>query len=188
MRPGPATRTALFFSEYSETRVHARGMGEFIFDRHSEEYLYRCTRQIAICEANFANQSAALWWPAASPAVCGGLFEEAATPGQPVARRSAFWRNPPSNSPSRITRNRRLCRNALAGPTEHLARMSTTVRPASPPHQAKIHARLCRNCGCRRFFVEVRGKSGRWYPKPARLVAGRPPAFDFTPPLSGNDA
>jgi hypothetical protein len=79
------------------------------------------TRQIPICEASLADQSAALRWLTASPAVCGGLCEEAATPGQPVMRRSAYWRNPPANSPSRIAGNRQLCRNALAGHTEHLA-------------------------------------------------------------------
>src|SRR5262249_37798017 len=40
-----------------------------------------CIQQIAIGEAICANQSAALRWPAASPAVSGGLCEEAATPG-----------------------------------------------------------------------------------------------------------
>lgn len=60
----------------------------------SEERLTRCTRQIAICEASFANQSATPRWPAASPAVCGGLCEEAATPGQPDLRRSAFPEDP----------------------------------------------------------------------------------------------
>jgi len=42
-------------------------------------------------------------------------LEEAATPGQPVRAEARVWRNPPDNSPSRIIRNRRLCRNALAG-------------------------------------------------------------------------
>jgi hypothetical protein len=82
------------------------------------------TRQIASAKRTPQVRSAALRWPAASPAVCGGLCEEAATPGQPVPRRNAFWRNPPGNSPSRITRNRRLCRNALAGHAGHLASMS----------------------------------------------------------------
>jgi hypothetical protein len=77
--PGPHC-----LARYPEAHFHARGMGEFIFHPHSEEREQRCTRQIAIREANFANQSAAFRWPTASPAVCGGLCEEAATPGQPV--------------------------------------------------------------------------------------------------------
>ena len=39
---------------------HARGMGEFIFHSRSKEHVRRCTRQIAIREASFANQPAAL--------------------------------------------------------------------------------------------------------------------------------
>jgi len=42
-------------------------------------------------------------------------LEEAATPGQPVRAETRSWRNPPGDSPSRIIRNRWLCRNALAG-------------------------------------------------------------------------
>jgi hypothetical protein len=95
------------------------------------------TRQIFICEANSADRSAALRWPTASPAVCGGLCEEAATPGQPVPRRNAFWRNPPGNSPSRITRNRRLCRNALAGHAGHLASMSALCASSNRPSSKK---------------------------------------------------
>ena len=45
-------------------------------------------------------------------------------PGNHSRTEVRCWRNPPDNSPSRITRNRRLCRNALAGHAEHLAAMS----------------------------------------------------------------
>src|SRR5882724_7639880 len=121
MRLGPATRAALL-GEISCCPSPRTRHGEV----HAPSTLRgaateTCTRQIATREANSANQSAALRWPTASPAVCGGLCEEAATPGQPV-RRNAFWRNPPGNSPSRITRNRRLYRNALAGHAEHYGR------------------------------------------------------------------
>jgi hypothetical protein len=61
---------------------HARGMGERrIRHRSPKRTTDTCIQQIATREANSANQSAALRWPAASPAVCGGLCEEAATPG-----------------------------------------------------------------------------------------------------------
>ena len=117
----------------------------------------RCHSADTICEANSADRSAALRWPAASPAVCGGLCEEAATPGQPVLRRNAFWRNPPGNSPSRIARNRRLCRNAQAGHAEHLAGCEHFA-PRTSALQAKTSAALCRICGWPRFFVESAGK------------------------------
>jgi hypothetical protein len=45
-------------------------------------------------EADFASRFATPRWPAASPAVCGGLFEEAATPGQPGAYRSTLLEEP----------------------------------------------------------------------------------------------
>ena len=130
MRPRPATWTALVWRSVLHPFPRTRHGGEFIFHRRSAEHPQRCTRQIAFDEARFVNRSAALRWPAARPAVCGGLCEEAATPGQPVARRNAFWRNPPGNSPSRIARNRRLCRNALAGHSGHLALNVSTVRLA----------------------------------------------------------
>ena len=62
----------------------------------------RCHSADTICEVKFANRSAALRWPAASPAVCGGLCEEAATPGQPVSRQSAFWRTLPAIHPREL--------------------------------------------------------------------------------------
>ena len=43
-------------------------------------------------------------------------------PGNQICAEAPFWRIPPSDSPSRITGHRRLCRNALAGHTERLAR------------------------------------------------------------------
>ena len=45
-------------------------------------------------------------------------------PGNQSRAEARSWRIPPSNSPSRITGHRRLCRSALAGHAEHLARMS----------------------------------------------------------------
>ena len=62
----------------------------------------RCHSADTIHEADFADRSAALRWPAASPAVCGGLCEEAATPGQPVSRQSAFWRTLPAIHPREL--------------------------------------------------------------------------------------
>ena len=86
----------------------------------------RCHSADTSAKRRSAALSAALRWPTASPAVCGGLCEEAATPGQPVLRRNAFWRNPPGNSPSRIARNRRLCRNARQG-TQNISLDGSTV-------------------------------------------------------------
>ena len=120
MRPGPATRAALLGEISCGPSPRTRHEEVHAPPTLREASTETCTRQIATREANFASQPAALRWPTASPAVCGGLCEEAATPGRPV-RRSAFWRNPPGNSPSRITRNRQLCRNALAGHTKHSA-------------------------------------------------------------------
>ncbi len=98
-------------------------------------------------------------WPTASPAMCGGLVRRPQRPGNQARAEARSWRNPPSHSPSRIAGHRRLCRNALAGHTEHLARCQHFAL-ATRSHQAKTRAPLCRNCGCRRFLVEARGKSG----------------------------
>jgi len=81
MRPGPATRAALLCNMFWPCSTQ-RGMGERrIRHRSPKRTTDTCIQQIATREANFANQSAALRWPTASPAVCGGLCEEAATPG-----------------------------------------------------------------------------------------------------------
>lgn len=53
-------------------------------------------------------------------------------PGNQFGAETLFWKNPPGNSPSRITRNRRLCRNALAGRTGHLASMSALCASRDP--------------------------------------------------------
>src|ERR1700756_4848292 len=66
----------------------------------------------------------------------------------------------PGNSPSRITRNRRLCpqcpgranrTSRLDG--SHCARSLTT-------HQGKSRASLCRSCARQNFLVETHGKPG----------------------------
>ena len=66
-------------------------------------------------------------------------LEEAATPGQPVRAEARVWKNPPDNSPSRITRNRWLCRNALAGQESRLN--VDTVRYRSLTIKRKPEAR-----------------------------------------------
>ena len=120
MRSGPATRTALFWRNVL-LPFYARGVEDFTAGIRSEERSPVMPPGRWPSRSKLRDSSAALRWPTASPAVCGGLSEEAATPGQPYTRRSALWRIPPSDSPSGITRLRRLCRNALAGHTEHLA-------------------------------------------------------------------
>ena len=144
----------------------------------SEKRLLRCTRQIATCKASFASRLATPRWPTASPAMCGGLVRRPQRPGNQARAEARSWRNPPSHSPSRIAGHRRLCRNALAGHTEHLARCQHFA-PATRSHQAKTRAPLCRNCGCRRFLVEARGKLGRPRNGPCQCSGGRPrpPAF-----------
>jgi len=124
MRSRPATWTALLCGTFCLPSSTHEAWGSSPHTNAQRAPVKDGTRQVAIGKANFATQPAALRWPTASPAVCGGLCEEAATPGQPFTYRSTLWRNPPDNSPSRITRNRRLCRNALAGHAEHLAAMS----------------------------------------------------------------
>jgi hypothetical protein len=93
MRPRPATWTALVLRYVLCPCPRTRHGGSSSLTRSEKRYR-RCTRQTATCEANFASRSATPRWPAASPAVCGGLCEEAATPGQPVARRSVLLEDP----------------------------------------------------------------------------------------------
>src|SRR5437879_5240566 len=85
MRPGPATRAALLGKMSccpSPGTKHRRSTRPIDAPRNVDRNLHSADRHR---EANSANQSAALRWPTASPAVCGGLCKEAATPGQPVA-------------------------------------------------------------------------------------------------------
>jgi hypothetical protein len=121
MRSGPATRTALFWRNscfpFSTHEAWAKSTAYL----HSEESGHSADSQVFNREANFANQPAALRWPAASPAVCGGLLRRPQRPGNQCAPRRASWRNPPDHSPSRIIRHRWLCRNALAGHAGNLA-------------------------------------------------------------------
>jgi hypothetical protein len=84
-------------------------------------------------------------------------LEEAATPGQPVRAEARVWRNPPDNSPSRIIRNRWLCRNALAG-RAGISLECGHCALSLARHQEKTGAPLCRNCECQKFFVESNGK------------------------------
>ena len=159
MRSRPATWTALFSRNVLSPISTHEAWGSSSLTCAPKSARKRCHSADTLCEANFAGLSAALRWPTASPAVCGGLCEEAATPGQPVSRRNAFWRNPPGNSPSRIARNRRLCRNAQAGHAEHLAGCEHFA-PRTNALQAKTRTALCRICGWLRFFVESAGKNG----------------------------
>jgi hypothetical protein len=77
-----------------------------------------------------------------------------------IARRNAFWRNPPGNSPSRITRNRRLCPQC-PGRANRTSRLDVSHCARShAPHQEKSRAALCRNCARQYFLVESHGKTG----------------------------
>jgi hypothetical protein len=123
MRSRPATWTALVWRSVLQPCSTHEAWGSSSLMR-SEERLLRCTRQIAA--AKRTSQADLQHHGGRRPVLpYGGLCEEAATPGQPSACRSTLWRNPPSHSPSRIAGHRRLCRNALAGHAEHLARCQT---------------------------------------------------------------
>jgi hypothetical protein len=113
--PGPHCFWRIFRLPY-----HARGAVNSSL-AHSEERTRNKPGRTDLRRSLFAIFSATLRWPAASPAVCGGLCEEAATPGQPsraylrkhnppkriaITNQNAFLGNPPSDSPSRITRIR----------------------------------------------------------------------------------
>ena len=80
-------------------------------------------------------------------------------PGNHSRAETRAWRIPPNDSPSRTAGHRRLCRNALAGHAERLARCRHLVLRACS-HQGKILSPLCRNCECFRFLVEARGNQG----------------------------
>jgi hypothetical protein len=160
MRPRPATWTAFGLAVHSVTLFHARGMGGVHLVRalrkapvamHSADRHLRSELRKSICNTTVAGgQSCRVW----------RTLEEAATPGQPVARRSALLEDPSW----RFTLENHQAPPALpqcSGRAHRTSRSNvSTVRPARPSLQGKIPAPLCRNCGCRRFLVEGRGKSG----------------------------
>ena len=83
MRSGPATRTALFWQECS-VRLLRAGRGQRILRRIPKNAAQsRAGQRICKEPKLFTFPTAASRWPAASSSVCGGLSEEAATPGQP---------------------------------------------------------------------------------------------------------
>ena len=102
MRSRPATWTALFSRNVLSPISTHEAWGSSSLTCAPKNARKRCHSADTICEVKFANRSAALRWPAASPAVCGGLCEEAATPGQPVSRQSAFWRTLPAIHPREL--------------------------------------------------------------------------------------
>ncbi len=105
----------------SVTLVHAPGMGSSSRMR-SEKRLLRCTRQIATCKQSL--QVDLQHYGGRRPVLpcMEDSVRRPQRPGNQARAEARSWRNPPSHSPSRIAGHRRLCRNALAGQTEHLAR------------------------------------------------------------------
>ncbi len=101
-------------------------------------------------------------------------------PGNQERAEARVWTNPPGNSPSRITRNRWLCRNALAGTTGTSRLNVRHCAPSPAEQQEKSRVALCRNCECRRFLVESAGKSGHL--RGVARTPGRRPADDDPAP------
>ena len=88
-----------------------------------------------------------------------GLSEEAATPEFIETRRSAFLKNPPDDSPSRITGHRQLCYSREQAQCISRLHCSHSERIAIQS-QSKIDVELCENCGGQDFLVEREGKGG----------------------------
>jgi hypothetical protein len=119
---------------------------------HSADRHLRSKLRKSICSTTMASgQSCRVW----------RTLEEAATPGQPVARRSAFLEEPsrqftlencqePPALPQCSGRAHRTSRTDVS----HSALRTLAL-------QAKSRASLCRNCGWLRFLVESDGKTGR---------------------------
>src|SRR5437868_9905894 len=159
MRSRPATWTACL-AEYSVGQIHARGMGEFTAYACSKSTRKGCTRQIALAKRTPQKQSAALRWPTASPAVCGGLCEEAATPGQPFPYRSTLWRTLLIIHPRELPGTAGSAAMLWQGP-QNISLQCQHCAPYADSLQGKISDAMCRNCGWQRFFVESTGKNGR---------------------------
>jgi hypothetical protein len=149
-------------AEYPGAHFHARGMGELIsHGRSGERTQNDATRQIATCEANSANRSAALRWPAASPAVVGGLLRSrtarATRPapkhvsGGPSQQFTLENCQEPPALPQCSGRPRRTSRTNVS----HCALRTLAL-------QEKSLALLCRNCGWQRFLVESDGKTAKF--------------------------
>jgi hypothetical protein len=95
-----------------ESISHA--LREALFSMHSADRHLRSELRTSICNTTVADgQSCRVWRT---------LLRRPQRPGNQSRAEARSWRIPPSHSPSRIAGHRRLCRNALAGHAERLAR------------------------------------------------------------------
>ncbi len=166
-----------------ESISHA--LREALLLMHSADRHLRSELRLSICNTTVAG----------SQPCCVAGVEEAATPGQPVARRSALLEIPPSHSPSRIAGHRRLCRNALAGHAERLARcqhcapapvFASSKNPVPFVKKLWMPAIPCGSSWKIRPVLSVHLR--KWHsPKLANFFAEQVCQF-FLTPLSDNDA
>ena len=159
MRSRPATWTACL-AEYSVGPIPRTRHGGVHRLRLLKEHSQRMHSSDCVGGANSAKQSAALRWPTASPAVCGGLCEEAATPGQPFPYRSTLWRTLPIIHPRELPGTAGSAAMLWQGP-QNISLQCQHCAPYADSLQEEISDAMCRNCGWQRFFVESTGKNGR---------------------------
>ena len=157
MRSGPATRTAPFLRVPVALSTHEAWGRAAFFTCTPKSPGSDATRQIDITKRTSRTNLRHYGGSDGKSNHRWRTLEEAATPGQPVRALALIWRNPPDNSPSRIIRNRWLCRNALAGRAGfsleccHCALSQLEL-------QEQTKAVLCRSCECQKFLVESNGK------------------------------
>jgi len=143
-------------------------------DRHLRSKLHK-----SICNTTVAGgQSCRVWRT---------LLRRPQRPGNQSCAEAPFWRIPPSDSPSRITGHRRLCRNALAGHTEHLARMSTLCASHPDLYKQKPSARCAETVDAGDSLWKV---VENWDDRPPQPLDWRPATNEVSimPPISDNGA
>jgi hypothetical protein len=189
MRPRPATWTAFGLAVHSVTLFHARGMGGVHLVRalrkapvamHSADRHLRSELRKSICNTTVAGgQSCRLWRT---------LWRRPQRPGNQSRAETRSWRIPPGDSPSRITRHRRLCRNALAGHTEHLARMSALCARHALRFKGKSRPRCAETVDAVDSLWKVVENQDSTVQTlcEVTLVRGRPSVLYLMLPLRGN--
>jgi hypothetical protein len=125
----------------------------------SEKRLLGCTRQIATCKQS--SQVDLQHHGGRRPVLpcVEDSVRRPQRPGNQARAEARSWRNPPSHSPSESLGTAGSAAMLWQG-TQNISLDVSHSAPATLSHQAKTQAPLCRNCGCRRFLVEARGKYG----------------------------
>ncbi len=167
MRPGPATRAALFVCSCSALRH--RGGGAMTASARQRSKAVPLSPKL-IADAPSCDDASATAAVASGPSCfekqVGGGGRNARATSRACASSGSY---PPGNPLSRITGCHWSCRNHPAS-SGTLTFRCTHSHPVLRAGQYKISMPLCRNCGRRHFPVEVRGKLSQKFTTTAHVA------------------